>query len=105
MSGMTESDGLSIPTVGNNHSILSSPQVVSGDLSGKCQDGVFVNHSTLLEKKMAQLVKFNSFFPFSLERGYRVPVLFSGHVRQIFPSVDYDPADVWKETFPNESLS
>jgi len=45
---------------------------------------MFVNHSTLPEKKMAELLKFNSPFPFSLERGYGVPVLFSGNVGHDF---------------------
>jgi hypothetical protein len=46
---------------------------------------MFVNHSTLPEKEIAQHLPFTSPFPFSLERGYRIPVLFSGIVGQDFP--------------------
>ena len=45
---------------------------------------MFVNHSTLPEKKIAQLLPFTSPFPFSLESGYRIPVLFSGNVGRDF---------------------
>ncbi len=49
--------------------------------------------------------KFNSSFPFPWKEATVFPYYSPATWDMIFPSVDYDPDDVWKETFPNESLS